>query len=80
MLLAIVIVIVMAMLWLTKPSAKAYEPQSITRPLRDEFVCPGIQDGGLDDKTLQCPKETPLGARHETAARQLVAQEVVLPT
>ena len=56
-----VLVIVGALLlvaWLSAPDAQADEPRTFTQSLRDEFVCPGMHAEWLDDKTVQCLKES----------------------
>ena len=58
-LLLLAVVIVLSMLWLTSPDAKADEPLSITKTWRDEFVCPGMHAEWLDEKTVQCLKVLP---------------------
>ena len=45
--------------WMSSLDAQAYEPQTITQSLRDEFACPGMHAEWLDDRTVQCLKELP---------------------
>ena len=45
--------------WLSTPDAQADEPQIITKSLRDAFACPGMHAEWIDEKTVQCLKETP---------------------
>ena len=49
----------MGVLWLATPSAQADEPTTLTKPVRDEFACPGMHAEWLDAHTVQCLRETP---------------------
>ena len=55
----LVAAIALGALWLATPSAQADEPKTLTKSVRDEFACPGMQAEWLDDKTVQCQKEAP---------------------
>lgn len=57
--MVLVATIGMGALWLATPSAKADEPATLTKSMRDEFACPGMHAQWLDDHTVQCLRETP---------------------